>query len=101
MLTRNRPPVTIESWMREPQQIYKGVNMNPARAMIIASLAAATILALSSADGKKQEVLGTVVGRVLAPDGKPIAGARVWFNKHDSVPEGKTDDKGRFQIGPT
>ena len=42
-------------------------------------------------------------GRVLDPDGKPVAGARVWLNDQigqQRPVEARTDADGRFRLGP-
>ena len=52
---------------------------------------------------------GTLSGRVMGPDGKPVAGARVWMETldfkpvittHTSIAEARTDGEGRFRLGP-
>ena len=41
-------------------------------------------------------------GRVLAPDGTPVAGARVWAGipRGQDLAEARTDAEGRFRLGP-
>lgn len=45
---------------------------------------------------------GYLIGRVLGPDGQPIAGARVWCTDVDAKPiaETRTDGTGRYRLGP-
>jgi len=45
---------------------------------------------------------GYLTGRVMGPDGKPIAGARVWCRAHGAKPiaETRTDSDGCYRIGP-
>lgn len=55
-----------------------------------------------AADGPKVHE-GFLAGRVVDPDGRPIAGARVWSRGHgDKTPvaETKTDARGRYRLGP-
>lgn len=45
---------------------------------------------------------GTLSGRVTDPDGKPVAGARVWIDTYDGkrLAESRTDAAGHFRLGP-
>jgi RNA polymerase sigma factor (sigma-70 family) len=50
-----------------------------------------------------QEPTGYLTGRVLDPDGKPVAGARVWSRSHAAQTrqaETKTDADGKYRLGP-
>ena len=50
---------------------------------------------------------GTLSGKVVDPDGKPVARARVWADQRDAktsirrtLVEARTDAEGRFRLGP-
>ncbi len=50
---------------------------------------------------------GTLSGKVIDPDGKPVARARVWADQRDAktftrrtLVEARTDAEGRFRLGP-
>jgi hypothetical protein len=45
---------------------------------------------------------GFLTGHVIGPDGKPIAGARVWCKAYGTKPiaETTTDGNGRYRLGP-
>jgi protocatechuate 3,4-dioxygenase beta subunit len=42
----------------------------------------------------------TIAGRVFAPDGSPVAGARVYAAQDDRTPQTVTDARGRFRLAP-
>jgi len=45
---------------------------------------------------------GTLSGKILGPDDRPVAGARVWIETYDSKPVAETvsGNDGRFRLGP-
>jgi RNA polymerase sigma factor (sigma-70 family) len=45
---------------------------------------------------------GFLTGRVVDPDGKPLAGARVWLRSHGKTPDAETttDGAGKYRLGP-
>ena len=51
--------------------------------------------------------MGTLSGKVVDPDGRPVGGARVWTETLDTktssrktLAEARTDAEGRFRLGP-
>jgi hypothetical protein len=67
------------------------------------------IMLVVAASGRAAEPLpkGTLSGRVVDPDCKPVARARVWADKRDAktsirrtLVEARTDAEGRFRLGP-
>jgi hypothetical protein len=63
-----------------------------------------TVLLIGSVFARAGEpaAKGTLSGRVVDPDGKPVAGARVWIATYDGkmLAEARTDTAGRFRLGP-
>jgi len=47
-------------------------------------------------------LMATLSGKVVSPDGKPLAGARVWIPTFGdkTLAEARTNDQGRFRLGP-
>ncbi len=67
------------------------------------------IMSVVVTSGRAAEPLpkGTLSGRVVGPDGKPVARARVWAEQRDkktsirkTLVEARTDAEGRFRLGP-
>ena len=50
----------------------------------------------------KREHAGTISGLIVAPNGAPLSGGRVWLDTHGDVllAEAKTVADGRFSLGP-
>jgi len=73
----------------------------PSQASI--GLCLSTLLIASALARAEEPMLkGTLSGYVVGPDGKPVAGARVWIDTYDSkrLAESRTDAAGRFRLGP-
>ena len=66
------------------------------------SLAPAQIIGAGQDDGKKPLPPGTLSGRVVDPEGKPVSGARVWVDTWEAklLAEVRSDADGRFRLGP-
>jgi len=67
------------------------------------------VMLVVATSGRAAEPLpkGTLSGKVVDPDGKPVARARVWADQRDAktsirrtLVEARTDAQGRFRLGP-
>ncbi len=82
--------------MKQKQFLFR-----PSQALI--GLCLGTLLIASvPARAEKAMPKGTLSGCVVGPEGKPVAGARVWIDTYDSkkLAEARTDAAGRFRLGP-
>jgi hypothetical protein len=73
--------------------------------MALAACLAALLVRAVRAEGPSP--LGTLSGRVVNPEGQPVAGARVWTETIDSktlslktLADARSDSEGRFRLGP-
>ncbi|WP_406698008.1 carboxypeptidase-like regulatory domain-containing protein [Singulisphaera sp. Ch08] len=76
------------------------------RTLLAVCLATSTVM-IVSAHASAPSSMGTLSGKVVDPDGKPVAGARIWVDTHDrkkdsikKLVEARTDAEGRFRLGP-
>ena len=72
--------------------------------IVTASLLAAVQVWAGDDDAKKGVVLpkGTLSGKIIDPDGRPVGNARIWVNTWGDklLAEARSDAQGRFHLGP-
>ncbi len=93
---------------RQPKTSQLGCIMNrrhfhflPTQALIELCMAA-LLIGPVSARGDEPAPKGTLSGRVVDPEGKPVADARVWIDADGGkrLVESRTGAAGRFRLGP-